>query len=37
MPYCLTATFANSEATEKVLTETIYDMPGAVQYISSEL
>jgi hypothetical protein len=37
MPYCLTATFANSEATEKVLTETIYDMPGAVQYIASEL
>ncbi len=34
MPYCLTATFANSEATEKVLTETIYDMPGAVQYIA---
>jgi phosphoribosylamine-glycine ligase len=37
MPHCLTATSAKSEATEKVLTTTIYDMPGAVQYIASEL
>ncbi len=37
MPYCLTATFAKSEATKKVLGETIYDMPSAVQYIASEL
>ena len=37
MPYCLTATFAKSEATKKVLGETIYDMPTAVQYIASEL
>jgi hypothetical protein len=37
MPYCLIATFAMSEAAEKVLKDTIYDMPGAVQYISSEL
>jgi hypothetical protein len=37
MPYCLTATFAKSEATEKDLTDTIYDMPGAVQYIASEI
>jgi hypothetical protein len=37
LPYCLTATFAKSEATEKVLTDAIYDMPGAVQYIASEM
>lgn len=34
MPYCLTATFAKSEATDSVIKECIYDMPGAVQYIA---
>ena len=34
MPYCLTATFAKSEATDSVIKECIYDMPGAVQFIA---
>jgi hypothetical protein len=37
MPYCVTATFAKSEASESVIKECIYDMPSAVQYVTSEI